>query len=206
MDYNLPVFTQPISSIVIKLEESPWTEKTNTTKSEHKVIDGDNLTKVAEQYSTTVQRLFDANPHIEHPDNINVEEVLAIPAVTDVLVHRPFPTPPQPQTTTTRAVRSSGGGYIAGQCTAYAWSRRPDLPSNLGSANTWYARAQAQGYFVGSVPRAKAIAQATTGYMHVAYVERVNSDGTIFISEQNYKGEFIVSTRTAPASAFVYIY
>ncbi|CPM38515.1 Secretory antigen [Staphylococcus aureus] len=35
---------------------------------------------------------------------------------------------------------------------------------------------------------------------HVAYVEKVNIDGSILISEMNWIGEYIVSSRTISAS------
>lgn len=98
---------------------------------------------------------------------------------------------------------SNGNTYTAGYCTWYAKNRRPDLPNNLGNANTWVARAQAQGIPTGSSARPGAIAQQG---MHVAYVESVNGDGTITVSEMNWEGLYIVSTRTAPESNFMYIY
>ena len=44
--------------------------------------------------------------------------------------------------------------------------------------------------------------QTTTGYYgRVAYVERVNADGSILISEMNYaNGPYNTNTRTIPAS------
>ena len=42
--------------------------------------------------------------------------------------------------------------------------------------------------------------QTTNPYGHVAYVERVNKDGSIFISEMNWIAPYIVSTRTISAS------
>lgn len=38
-------------------------------------------------------------------------------------------------------------------------------------------------------------------YGHVAYVERVNLDGSILISEMNYIAPYITSTRTIPAGS-----
>lgn len=99
---------------------------------------------------------------------------------------------------------SSGNTYSPGYCTYYAKQRRPDLPNNLGNANTWFQRAAAQGIPVGSEPRVGAIGE-TKAYMHVVYVEAVNGD-TVTVSEANYKGRGVVSTRTAPASEFRYIY
>jgi len=98
--------------------------------------------------------------------------------------------------------------YVRGQCTWYAKYRRPDLPNNLGNANTWYVRAAADGYRVGSSPRAGAVGATTAGALgHVVYVEKVYRNGRIKLSEMNYGGGVgIVHVRTASASSFKYIY
>lgn len=101
------------------------------------------------------------------------------------------------------AYYGSGNGYDRCQCTYYAKSKRPDLPNNLGNADTWVIRARAQGIPTGSAPRAGAIGQRG---MHVVYVERVNGDGTIYLSELNYDYNCGFRYRTAPASSFLYIY
>ena len=100
----------------------------------------------------------------------------------------------------------SGNGYAYGYCTFYVASRR-NVPSNWGNANTWYYNAQASGFKVGSAPVPGAIAWTGAGYYgHVAYVEAV-SGGTVTISEMNYNGNWNrVTSRTAPASSFRYIY
>jgi surface antigen len=98
---------------------------------------------------------------------------------------------------------SAGNTYAPGWCTWYAKNRRPDLPNNLGNANTWLSRAAAQGIPTGSAPRAGAIGQRG---MHVVYVESVNGNGTVNISEMNYSGLYVISTRTVPAGYFQYIY
>lgn len=98
----------------------------------------------------------------------------------------------------------AGNGYAPGYCTWYAKNKRPDLPNNLGNANTWYSNAAAMGLPVGTTPRVGAIGQAV-GQMHVVYVEAVNGD-TVTISEMNYGGLYRMNTRTVPASNFVYIY
>ncbi|CAN5617009.1 hypothetical protein BH23PAT2_BH23PAT2_09210 [soil metagenome] len=101
---------------------------------------------------------------------------------------------------------SSGNTYARGYCTWYAKNRRPDLPNNLGNANTWAQRARAQGMSVSSTPRVGAIATATGGSLgHVAYVERVNNNGTVTVSEMNWKGLYVISTRATSASDFTYI-
>lgn len=98
--------------------------------------------------------------------------------------------------------------YVRGNCTWYAKHRRPDLPNRLGNANTWYKRAAAMGYPVGSSPRRGAVGATTQGALgHVAYVESVHKNGTVTISEMNYNGGLgVVHKRTVSASKFKYIY
>ncbi len=96
-----------------------------------------------------------------------------------------------------------GGPYGRGQCTQWAWYNRQDLPSNLGNANTWAARAAAAGYGVDNTPSAGAIFQTTSGwYGHVGYVEAVNPDGSIIVTEMNYNYRtYMVIRSTIPANA-----
>ena len=94
-----------------------------------------------------------------------------------------------------------GGPYVAGQCTQWAWYNRQDLPNTLGNANAWARNAAAYGYLVNNVPSAGAVIQDTSGwYGHVGYVEAVNSDGSIIVSEMNYGIPFRVIRSTFPAS------
>lgn len=97
-----------------------------------------------------------------------------------------------------------GGPYAAGQCTQWAWYKRGgNLPSTLGNANTWAARARAAGYTVDRTPSAGAVFQTSSGwYGHVGYVEAVNADGSILVTEMNYNYRpFMVIQATIPASA-----
>ncbi len=100
-------------------------------------------------------------------------------------------------------VSSPGNGYTPRNCTWYAKSRRPDLPNNLGDSINWASNAAAQGFATGSVPRAGSIGQQG---MHVVYIEAVNGDGTVYLSEMNYDYNGGFRYRTAPASDFKYIY
>ncbi|MEY2977032.1 MAG: hypothetical protein RLZZ435_1171, partial [Cyanobacteriota bacterium] len=78
------------------------------------------------------------------------------------------------------------------------------LDSMLGNAGTWDNTAS-RGAYVSYTPRAGAIAVWEAGVNgagsvgHVAVVERVNSDGTILISESNWAGR-AYNTRTISAS------
>lgn len=95
-----------------------------------------------------------------------------------------------------------GGPYGAGQCTQWAWYRRQDLPSNLGNASSWAYNAAAAGYLVDRTPAAGAVFQTGGGwYGHVGYVEAVNPDGSIVVSEMNYNYQpYRVVQSTIPAS------
>lgn len=95
-----------------------------------------------------------------------------------------------------------GGPYGRGQCTQWAWYNRQDLPSSLGNANAWARNAAAAGYVVNRTPAAGAIFQTSSGwYGHVGYVEAVNGDGSIVVSEMNYGVSYRVIRSTIPASA-----
>lgn len=100
----------------------------------------------------------------------------------------------------------SGNGYAVGYCTYYVASMR-NIPSNWGNANQWYYNAQASGFSVGSKAIPGAIAWTGAGYYgHVAYVQSA-SGGMVTVSEMNYNGNWDrVTSRTVPASSFLYIY
>ena len=112
---------------------------------------------------------------------------------------------PEPKPIVQQRASIAGNSYARCNCTFYAKMRRPDLPNDLGNANRWYTRAQAQGIPVGSEPKIGAIGEALTGYMHVVYVEDI--DGSmVTVSEWNVKGPCVLSIRTIPKTNFRYIY
>ena len=95
-----------------------------------------------------------------------------------------------------------GGPYSAGQCTQWAWYKRQDLPRMLGNANSWAYNAALAGYLVNRTPAPGAIFQTSSGWFgHVGYVEAVNPDGSIVISEMNYDYQpFRVIQSVVPAN------
>lgn len=99
----------------------------------------------------------------------------------------------------------AGNTYTAGQCTWHVKNMKPELPNNLGNADTWFYRAQAQGLAVGYEARAGAAAQ-TKGRMHVSYVLEVYGNGTMLISEMNYAGPYSQRNAVVPQSNYLYIY
>lgn len=82
--------------------------------------------------------------------------------------------------------RFTGAG--GGQCVNWASYMRPDLGAlRLGNARDWARGAAAHGYSVNRTPSAGAIFQTSSGwYGHVGYVESVNGDGSITVTEMNY--------------------
>lgn len=126
------------------------------------------------------------------------------PAAKDIVANMGV-APTSTRTTGSRYVATdSSNTYVWGQCTWYAKSKRPDLPNGLGNGGQWVAIAAAMGFATGSTPRAGAIGEQPG---HVVYVESVNKNGTVNISEMNYNGGVgVVNHRTVPASTFKYIY
>ena len=182
------------------------------------VMPGDSLTKIATAHQTTWQRLYAKNTQISNPDSINTGDGITIPDAAEQVAERPLPIPPVATQPAIRArsinasavsaaprarTSSAGNTYAPGYCTWYAKSRRPDLPNRMGNASSWISSAAAQGFATGSTPRAGAIGQQGN---HVVYIEAVNGDGTVTVSEMNYRGLYVKSSRTASAGSFRYIY
>lgn len=184
------------------------------------VAAGDTLSSIADAYGTTYVRIFNANPGLANPDMIDVGNQLRIPEASETLPDRfdqlVVAVAPAPVQTTTGyyaapAARSyvstgssAGNTYYQGYCTWYAKERRPDLPNMLGNGGQWTANAAARGYATGTTPRAGAIAEQPG---HVMYVESVNGDGTMVISEMNGSAGFgNISTRTVSSSGKTFIY
>jgi surface antigen len=71
----------------------------------------------------------------------------------------------------------------------------PRPATNPGNAADWAARARADGYLVDSTPSVGSVAQWTAFQGgspiegHVAYVEKVNDDGTILVSEDAWHAD-----------------
>ena len=106
-----------------------------------------------------------------------------------------------------RAATYGYNGYDFGYCTYYV-ANKVSVPTNWGNAKWWddgAARTPGWGVIyspgVGEVP-AGAILVSNSGYYgHVAYVEKVNPDGSLFISEMNAGWNWNVkSSRTVPVS------
>lgn len=111
-------------------------------------------------------------------------------------------------------------GYGCRQCVSYtAWKvlqKTGRAPIYWGNAKDWPASARRVGYGTGSTPRAGSVGVMTGGpYGHVVWVEGVNANGTINISQYNYWlpgksnggwGWYSEFQNVSPAAYQVYIY
>ena len=116
--------------------------------------------------------------------------------------------------------RSNGfSGFPAGSCTEYIARQRPELFVNpdgsrrmTGNAEDRLRNAQRIWFATWQDPKLWSIAVYYEGkwarkYGHVAYVERIQKDGTLIVSEMNYNQEYIVTWRVVKANlAAGYIY
>ena len=102
------------------------------------------------------------------------------------------------------------------QCTSYAgWKAQEKWGVNIqswGNASNWGNSAAARGYRVDSSPAPYTIAYSTSGtYGHVMWVESVNANGTINLTEYNTtfrgcrEGDFC-ARQNVNASAYRYIH
>ncbi len=99
-------------------------------------------------------------------------------------------------------------GYDYGYCTWYAAKKRAaigrPIPSNLGNAITWKTLAARAGFGVGTTPAAGAViwTPASYGYGHVGYVERINEDGSVWVSDMNSRGFAAMDTSSGGAGGW----
>lgn len=85
--------------------------------------------------------------------------------------------------------------FVYGYCTWYVANKRY-IPF-LGNAIDWWPNARAYGFAEGGAPRVGAVmVTRESGYGHVAYVEAVHADGSWTVSEMNFVGWNVVSSRT----------
>lgn len=111
-------------------------------------------------------------------------------------------------------------GFQAWSCTDYAASKKISLFVGKQGKRliTWNAKerlinAKKLHFATGKTPKKWSIAvyypwsDGASSYGHVAYVESVQSDGVVVISDMNYRGNYVVTKRTVAANqAAWYIY
>ena len=191
-----------------------------TTGVVYTVKNGDDPQGLAERYRADKDRIIAYNDaeitglkpgqQIVIPDGILPENERPGYHVTQPILS-PNSTSSNIAITGNRIALSPGNGYSYGYCTFYAYNRRAELgkpiDGNWGDAVAWAAYARAAGFEVDHTPSAGAVIQnggGWGGYGHVGVVEKVMDDGSLLVSDMNYAGWNIISTRTVPASSVSY--
>lgn len=168
------------------------------------VKDGDTPDNLAQKYKANKEQIIAYND--AELGGLKVGERIIIPNGQ------------QPAPTTSRSLSSRGfsfgsvpvygyNGYDYGFCTWYVANKRIQigrpLPANLGDAWTWDDRASAAGLPVNNTPAygAAVVTNSTRRPGHVAFVERVNPDGSVWISEMNSRGQVSIDN-SAPAGGW----
>ena len=187
-----------------KSDQSKQSESEN--KSEVVTVKaGQTLTSIAKAHKTTYVRLFNANKNISNPDNLDVGDKVKIPKKDDKLQDRfsqyqaavaaSYQAPAtqyaaQPAATYTTqnysAAPVNSTSYYVGNgmwCTDYVNSKRSDVPIYGNAGYSWIGAAQADGKATGTTAKQGAVA-VTNG--HVAYVEKVNKNGSYVVSEMGW--------------------
>jgi surface antigen len=77
----------------------------------------------------------------------------------------------------------------------YMWS---DLTPGGGNASQWLYAWRAHGWTVSTTPKVGSVAWFP--YNHVAYVAKVNADGTVLLEEYNYNSDHLYGQRTVKAT------
>jgi surface antigen len=173
---------------------------------------GDTVDSIAQRYSTNRERLVSYNDL--ELNGVAPGQQLVLPGGILPVNERPGYVAPTParSASPSRVVAYTGNATIAGNkydygyCTWYSYNRRAELGRPIGSfwgnASTWASYARGSGYLVNNSPAVGAVMQdsySAGGYGHVAVVESVNGDGSIYVSEMNYAGWNVKSYRTLSA-------
>ncbi|WP_204172388.1 CHAP domain-containing protein [Staphylococcus sp. GDY8P72P] len=172
---------------------------TSSSTTYYTVKSGDSLSSIAAKYGTTYQKIMELN------------------GLSDYFIYPGQRLKVSGSSSTSSGSTSSGTSYKTpvfnhsnlydwGQCTWHVFNRRAQIGKGISTywwnANNWDNAAPQDGYTVDRKPTVGSILQTDAGYYgHVAFVERVNSDGSVYVSEMNYSAAPGVKTfRTVPAS------
>jgi surface antigen len=171
--------------------------------------DGDTASKIASTTNASAEEIALFN---------DIDVNAAIASGTQIIVPNGSPRAVAP--TRFRSSASSGYGFAAnpvfgggntyarGYCTWHAANRRAaigrPIPNRMGNAISWARAAASAGYAVDGNPRAGDVLwhRNIGGAGHVAFVEGVNADGSLLVSDMNYPSWGRVTYRTVPPSEF----
>ncbi len=196
---------------------SESTSSSSSTGGTYTVKSGDTLSKIARAHGMNYRTLMNINnisSHIIYPG-----QKLSVSGSSSSSSESSSSSSASTSTSTTQNVSAPAptsvsygtNHYYWGECTWYVFERRQQLGkpvgNNWGNAYDWDDRARSAGYKVNNSPSVGAIMQANAwtnfawGMGHVAVVERINSDGSIIVSEMNFGGgKGVKAFRTISAS------
>lgn len=205
----LPGQKLKVSGTVSSSQSTSSANKTTSSSSggtsTYTVQYGDSLSQIANKYGTTYQKIMSLNGLSNF--FIYPGQVLKVPGSGSG-------SSATSSTSTSKSTSSNGyytpifyhqNLYTWGQCTWHVFNRRAEIGKGISTywwnANNWDNAAAADGYTIDYHPTVGSIAQTDAGYYgHVAFVERVNSDGSILVSEMNWSAApGYVTYRTIPS-------
>jgi len=187
----------------------------------HKVKSGDTIDKIADEYDVDKKDIIAHNGLPANGELTKGVEIIIPGAQKDIPEPEPIFTPREyiaggsgstnlgsKVVSSGKVARKGGNSFPYGYCTYYVANKRN--VTWRGNAGAWLYNAKAAGMKTGKKPKVGAIVVTTEDarYGHVGYVEKVG-DGTITVSEMNYKGWGVVNRRTLSQNARVirgYIY
>lgn len=194
-----PLISNPLTSI-----QRPAEKPKDPEPKQYQVVANDSLTSISEAQSVDLSRLWSKNTQIANADEIKPGDVLTIPTVDEKLEARVMISVTLSdvikQGTAVTGGSFSGNTYFAGQCVWYIKNIVPWVQNGWGNGNEWVYKS---GHRVSAVPAVGTVA-AAIAYNHVALVTGV-SGNNVEITEMNFRGPFVISSRTAPISEFQYI-
>ncbi|MFC3420357.1 LysM peptidoglycan-binding domain-containing protein [Salinicoccus hispanicus] len=204
---------------------SASSSSSNTSSSTYSVKAGDTLSKIARAHGTTYRNIMNLNnmsSTVIHPgQSLKVSGTASTSSSSSSSSNDSSSnsSASESKETVTQNVSapaptnvSYGKNYYTwGECTWYVFERRQQLGKPVGNgwgnAYNWDTGAKSDGYKVNNSPSVGAIMQADAwtnfawGMGHVAVVERINSDGSILVSEMNFgSGQGVKAFRTISAS------
>ncbi|TDL97993.1 LysM peptidoglycan-binding domain-containing protein [Macrococcus brunensis] len=193
---------------------APATSTPSAPPGKYTVKSGDSLWLIANKFNITIsdiQRWNNLNSYLIFPN-----QQLVVSGDTRSTTTKTEPQSPSTvqHAPSTGPVFNHSNLYDYGQCTWHVFNRRAAIGKGISTywwnANNWANGARKDGYVVNNTPTVGSIAQSTEGPLgHVAFVERVNPDGSILVSEMNYyTPPTVVGYRTismAERSRYVFI-
>jgi surface antigen len=184
----------------------------------YKVQAGDTIDSIASRYRADKEKLIAFND-AELTGRFKAGELIVIPDASQPVLTTSFGSNGNGYSSSFSSygyeASYGGNGYDYGWCTWHAANRRNatgnPIPNNLGNAISWLTLAQSAGLSTGSEPRTGAVLYHTNvgGLGHVAFVEKVNGNGSLLVSDMNYPLWGTVTYRTispSEVSSYRFIY